>query len=200
MGFSLCGLSWDAEEFRDYASSINLDWASSVTIHHTSYPDLKMRPNGWKIKHLENLRHYYQSVLGWSAGPHLFTDSKKCFGLSSLQERGVHAVSYNKDSIGIEMLGNYDDEDPKSGRGLDVINLTAKTVAILLEKMDTRATTETIKFHRDDPNTFKTCPGNLLEKKWFVDLVKKQMGENKSTNINLTVEERLTRIEKHLEI
>lgn len=200
MAFSLTGLSWSVDEFADYVSTLNLDWASSITIHHTYHPDLKMRPNGWEKKHLQNLRHYYQNVMGWSAGPHLFTDEKRAWGLSSLQSRGVHAVSFNRTSIGIEMLGNYDEEDPKSGRGLDVVTLTAKTVAILLEKMDTKADDQSIKFHRDDPKTFKTCCGNLIEKEWFVSLVKKQMGTSQSDNSKLTVEERLTRIEKHLEI
>jgi len=200
MGFTLRGLSWDEESFRAYVSSLDLSWATSVTIHHTYFPNLEMRRNGWNQTHLENLHHYYKNVLGWSAGPHLFTDDKKTHGLSSLQSRGVHAVSFNKNSIGIEMLGNYDEEDPKSGRGLEVVTLTSKTVAILLEKMDTMATEETVKFHRDDPKTFKSCPGNLLEKKWFVSLVKKQMGNNNSTSKNLTVEQRLSRIEKHLKI
>jgi hypothetical protein len=195
MSFDLTGLKWDVEEFRKYVFTLNLSWANSVTIHHTFHPNLRTRPKGWQKSHLENLRYYYGNILGWSAGPHLFTDEHKIFGLCSLQKKGVHAVSFNHDSIAIEMLGNYDSESPVSGRGLEVVTLTAKTVAILLEKMDTKATTETIHFHRDDPKTFKTCPGNLLEKNWFVSLVKKQMKGN-----GLTIEERLNRIEKHLDI
>jgi len=195
MGFDLTGRSWETDEFREYVSNLNLSWANSVTVHHTYNPDLKGRPRGWQPSHLKNLRYYYQNILGWSAGPHLFTDEHKVFGLCSLEKKGVHAVSFNHDSIAIEMLGNYDSETPLSGRGLEVVTLTAKTVAILLEKMDTKATTESIHFHRDDPKTFKSCPGNLLEKNWFVSLVKKQMKGN-----DLTIEERLTRIEKHLDI
>lgn len=195
MSFDLTGLKWDLREFEKYVSTLNLSWANSITIHHTYNPDLKARPRGWQNSHLENLRYYYGNILGWSAGPHLFTDEHAVHGLCSLERKGVHAVSFNHDSIAIEMLGNYNKESPVSGRGLEVVTLTAKTVAILLEKMDTEATSESIHFHRDDPRTFKTCPGNLLEKNWFVSLVKKQMGSN-----NLTIDERITRIENHLNI
>ena len=38
---------------------------------------------------------------------------------------GVHAVSFNSTGVGIEMLGNYDIEDPRTGRGLQVLTTTA---------------------------------------------------------------------------
>ena len=196
MGYDLTGESWTTDEFLEYVSNLDLTWANSVTIHHTYNPDLKARPRGWQPSHLKNLRYYYQNILGWSAGPHLFTDENKVFGLCSLEKKGVHAVSFNHDSIAIEMLGNYDEESPTSGRGLDVVRLTAKTVAILLEKIDTKATSETVKFHRDDPRTYKTCPGNLLEKEWFLSLVKNEMGGQ----VNLTLEQRVSRIENKLGI
>ena len=91
------------------------------------------------------------------------------------------------------MLGNYDLESPHVGRGHNVIELTAKTVALILQRMNNEASNETIKFHRDDPKTNKSCPGNLLEKKVFVSLVKSYM-----SNTNLTIEQRLTLIEKKL--
>jgi len=193
MGFELTGQNWSIDEFKDYLSDVNLSWANSVTVHHTASPNLKNRPNGWQERHLKNLQHYYEKQLGWSSGPHLFTDEKRIWGLSSLYRRGVHAVSFNKDSLSIEMLGNYDLESPHVGRGHNVIELTAKTVALILQRMNNEASNETIKFHRDDPKTNKSCPGNLLEKKVFVSLVKSYM-----SNTNLTIEQRLTLIEKKL--
>ena len=77
MGFELTGMSWNPAEFKLYVDQIPISsWAKSVTVHHTYSPNLGDRPNGWKTQHLENLKHYYKNVLGWSAGPHLFTDDK----------------------------------------------------------------------------------------------------------------------------
>ena len=197
MGFELTGKSWIPDQFKLYIEQIPIgSWANSVTVHHTYSPNLADRPNGWKTQHLENLKHYYKNVLGWSAGPHLFTDEKAIFGLSSLYKRGVHAKSFNKDSIGIEMLGNYESDDPKTGRGLEVVKLTALTVAILLKKMHLKADNQTVLFHRDDPTTNKTCCGSLIEKEWFLSLV----NEHYDSEQPLTVEERLTKIENHLGI
>ena len=84
---------------------------------------------------MKNLAHYYGKKLGWSAGPHLFTDEDQIFGLSPLTRPGTHARSYNRTHIGIEVLGNYDKEDPKSGRGLQCWKTAAEATAILLKRI-----------------------------------------------------------------
>ena len=197
MGFELVGRVWDAVGFKNYIESVNLDWADSVTVHHTAWPNLDQRPKGWTIQHMRNIQHYYQKKLKWSAGPHLFTDEDQIFGMSSLYRRGVHAKSFNKSSIGIEVLGNYDTEDPELGRGLECWTVTAKAVAAILKKMGLPVTSKTVKFHRDDPKTSKTCPGSKVSKEWFLQLVDGVMGDDRG-NVEMTVEERLERIENHL--
>ena len=46
----------------------------------------------------------YKNTLGWSAGPHLFTDEDQIWGMCDFSKKGVHAVSFNKRAIGIEVL------------------------------------------------------------------------------------------------
>lgn len=189
MGYSLVGKVWDLENFDKYVSrnKSKLKWAKSVTNHHTAIPSLKQRPNGWTIQHMKNLRHFYKNVLGWSAGPHLFTDEDQIFGLSSLFEPGVHARSFNKNSIAAEMLGDYDNEDPTSGRGLEVFKTTAATFAILLENMGLGTNKQTVKFHRFDPKTKKSCPGSLFLYEPFVTeirRVRKNGFDNYDSSIN----------------
>ena len=75
-------------------------------MHHTAAPSLAQRPRGLTIQHIRNIQNYYQSQLGWSSGPHLFIDDDQIFGMSSLERRGIHAVSFNRTHIGIEVLGN----------------------------------------------------------------------------------------------
>lgn len=175
MSFSAVGQVFDARAFEKHVSTLDLSWANAVCLHHTAYPDLSMRPKGWTIQHMRNLASYYGGELGWSAGPHLFTDEDEIFGLSPLTTRGVHAKSFNARSIGIEALGNYDHEKPASGRGLEVWRTTAAATAILLRRMGLPATGQTVLFHRDDPKTTKTCPGRLVAKEWVLSLVNEEM-------------------------
>ena len=176
MSFSAVGKVWDVTGLADYVGGIrSLSWADSVTVHHTGTPDLSQRPQGWKIQHMRNLAHFYGKQLGWSAGPHLFTDEDQIFGLSPLTAPGVHARSFNRSSIGIEMLGNFDKDDPESGRGAEVLRTSIECVAALLNKLGLEASEETILFHRDDPKTTKTCPGGKVGKLWFVSEVARAM-------------------------
>jgi len=190
MSFSAVGQHWKPADFREALARMpSLDWARGVTVHHTAYPDLSMRPSGWTVQHMRNLADYYGGELGWSAGPHLFTDESEVYALSPLTAPGVHAVSYNRTHIGIEMLGNYDEEQdsPFVWRGDFVIKTTAAVVAALLDKLGKPATPETVLFHRDDPRTSKTCPGTQIEKEWFLGRVREAMkAENRDDPMEQT--------------
>ena len=198
MGFELVGKVWDCVSFKTYIQEVNLSWADSVTIHHTASPTLAQRPKGWTIQHMRNLLHYYKNQLGWKSAPQLFTDEDEIYGLSSLYRPGVHAVSYNSNSIGIEMLGNYDIEDPSTGRGLKVLQNTAELVAIILDKMGKPVDNESVHFHRDDPKTRKSCPGKLIDKDSFLEMVR-WYSQVPSAPV-LSIEERISRIEEHLKL
>lgn len=174
MGYEDVGKVWDLEDFEKYVNKnrSKLSWASSVTMHHTASPSLAQRPKGWTIQHMKNLRFFYEKKLGWSAGPHLFTDEDQILGMSSLFRRGVHARSFNRYSIGIEGLGNFDVEIPIEGRGLEVCKTSAACVAILLKAMGRPINSTTLKFHRFDKKTSKSCPGKLVNYQWFIDMVR----------------------------
>ena len=169
MGYELVGKVWDEDAFAAYVRTVDLSWARGVTMHHTAAPSLDQRPQGFKIQHMHNLQSYYQKTLSWGSGPHLFIDEDEIYGLSSLSRRGVHAKSFNAEYVGIEVLGNYDIEDPKTGRGLSCWMTAASAVAAIADHIDDCK----LNFHRDDPKTNKTCPGSLVEKDWFIDLIKK---------------------------
>lgn len=145
-------------------------WAKTITLHHTASPSLAQRPKGFIAQHIVNMRDYYQG-LGWKSGPHLYADDDQVWFMSPLTEKGVHAVSFNSTSIGIEVLGDYDEEDPFNGRGLDCWHTAASATRSLAKWLGITPTTDTIKFHRDDPKTSKTCPGTKIKKDWFLSLV-----------------------------
>jgi hypothetical protein len=159
----IVGVGFSAEDFARYLTGLRDDgmsWSpTGVTIHHTASPSLAMRPNGFETQHMRNLRSWYLS-LGWSRGPHLFVDDHLIWVFSPLTARGVHAVSFNATHFGIEMLGNFDSEDPLSGRGARVLDLSRRATAALCERFE--ISTGRINGHRDDPKSSKTCPGRKV--------------------------------------
>lgn len=168
---NIIGKGYAPDAFPAYLDGIDLvKWKPSlVTIHHTAFPSLADRPNGFTAVHMQNLRHYYGTQLKWSAGPHLFVDDRLIWVLSPLDRRGVHAVSFNRNSWAIEMLGNYDHESPTTGRGAQVLANSAQATAAMLRRLG--LTTAAIRFHRDCTKTTKSCPGKLVQKSDFVQLV-----------------------------
>ncbi|HET8705963.1 MAG TPA: peptidoglycan recognition family protein [Pseudomonadales bacterium] len=172
MGYENVGRVWTLNSFKDYlASQPRPDWCRAITLHHTSTPSLAQRPKGMQVKHIESLRDFYKNEKGWSAGPHLFIDEDEIFGMCDLNKKGVHAVSFNSIAIGIEVLGDYDNEDPLSGRGLQCWNNAAQTVKALLAWLNLPASEDTVLFHRDDPSTKKSCPGKKVTKDWILQLI-----------------------------
>jgi hypothetical protein len=173
MSYANVGKRWTPRSFRDYLGTITRpSWCRSITLHHTASPSLAMRPDGLSAQHILNLQNYYQKRLGWSRGPHLFIDDDEILGMTPLTLKGTHAVSFNSSSIGIEALGNYDTEDPQSGRGMAVWTTTAHASRALLDWLGLEPTTKTVLFHRDDPRTSKTCPGRRVQKEWILDLIR----------------------------
>jgi hypothetical protein len=155
------------DEFAAYLQTLKWGaWKPSlVVIHHCAAPSLAQRPHGFQSQHMRNLQSFYESK-GWSAGPHLFTDDDQVWTFSPMTACGVHAVSFNSTGIGIEMLGDYDTEDPWTGRGLQVLTTTCLAVKAILARL--QLTPAAIRFHRDDPRTTKTCPGKKITKDAFL--------------------------------
>jgi hypothetical protein len=172
MGFENVGRSWTPESLKGYLATLTPPaWCRAVTLHHTAEPSLAQRPNGLTIRHIENMRDFYQNTQKWRSGPHLFADEDQLFGMSDFRRQGVHAVSFNRSAIGIEVLGNYDAEDPLSGRGLLCWQNSAGAARVLLEWLGLAATADTVLLHRDDPQTRKSCPGRLVKKEWLLELI-----------------------------
>ena len=176
MSFANTGKVWTLDSFKDYLKTVSLGdkpWFRAVCLHHTAAPSLHQRPDGLLVRHLENMRSYYQNELRWRSGPHLFIDDDQVWGMTPLTVRGVHAASFNSYSIGIEVLGDYDNEDPKKGRGLKCWETAAAATKMILDWAKLPANDKTVLFHRDDPRTTKTCPGGKVGKAWVLDLIKK---------------------------
>lgn len=176
-----------APEFLAYLDGIKFGaWRPRyVTMHHTGGPSLAT----WRTynhgnrkvpitdaRWMQNLAAYYGNELGWSAGPHFFFTPDNFCVLSLPEKRGVHAVSFNANSWGVECVGDFDSEAFTP----DLANRYAEGLACLhlalgISPDNYKFNTSGLHFHRDDPKTNKTCPGRKVDKPRMVILIQQAM-------------------------
>lgn len=172
----IVGRRFTRESFIQYVKWVQkhekYSWSpSGITMHHTGFPDLATRPNGFIEQHMINMRHGYRKK-GWSHGPHIYTDDKGIWVFNPLSQKGTHAVQYNNTRYGIEMLGNYDTKkDLNDPRGKLARENGAFAAAVLMKYA--KISTSKLNFHRFDPHTNKNCPGKLIKFQEFEDGVLK---------------------------
>lgn len=160
------------EELSKYISELKFTkfQPKLIVVHHTGVPSLAQRPTGFSQQHIHNLKSYYENTMGWSGAPHFFVDDKGIILFQELNKKGVHAVSFNSNGIGIEMLGNYDTTEFIDERAKVIFETTHKLCAQLCIDLNLNPK-ECLRFHRDDPKTKKTCPGRFVDKNEFIKAV-----------------------------
>lgn len=160
----IVGLSFKPAEFDSYCHS--LQWTawrpSFVTLHNTGVPKLTQRPNGFTKQHINNFVSYYRDQMGWSAGPHLFIDDKQIWIFTPLTLSGVHSPCYNKIALGFEMLGDYETESFKTGRGLAVRKNAVAALATVSAVLGLDPAS--MRLHKEDTCTTHNCPGRNVVK------------------------------------
>jgi len=177
-----------SREFLDYLDDIKFGaWRPRyVTMHHTGGPSLAT----WRTYNhgnrkvpitdaqwMKNLAAYYGNELGWSAGPHFFFTPDNFCVLSLPEKRGVHAVSFNANSWGVECVGDFDSEAFTN----DIANRYAEGLACLHLALGIspdapfQRAASGLHFHRDDPKTTKTCPGRKVDKSDMITRIKSFM-------------------------
>lgn len=173
--FPIVGRKFSKAEFIEYVKWVQQNepylWEpSGITMHHTGFPDLSIRPNGFTEQHMRNMRDGYLNNNGWHHGPHVYTDDHGIWVFNPLSRRGVHAVSFNSTRYGIEMLGNFDTEvDYANPRGVASRDYGMFAAAVLMKHAG--ISTAKLNFHRHDRETTKTCPGKNVNFSEFEDAV-----------------------------
>lgn len=163
----IIGRGFTPSEFKDYVATLQFaSWKPKfIVLHSTQVPNLTQWHKGSAEKRLKALAIMFGSQFGWSRGPHLFIDDEKIWVFSPLTQPGTHTPSWNKVSIGIDMVGDYD------RKPLDehVRDNTVAAVAILDSFLKLKP--ESIKFHNEDPiTTHRNCPGRYVDK---ADLIRR---------------------------
>lgn len=149
-------------EFKAYISSFNFAPLNptKIVLHHTWRPTTQE----WKgQKSINGLKSFYEGK-GWSAGPHLFIGEDGIWLFSPLNNTGIHSGEGNTKSIGIEIVGDYDNQQWAGKTKENVIG----AVKALMIKLGIKA--DGIHFHRD--YSTKSCPGNAITKEWVLNLLK----------------------------
>jgi len=146
--------------------------ANKLVIHHTWKPT-KAQWTGQAS--IIGLKRYYEGK-GWSAGPHLFIADDGIWLFTDMRKDGIHAGAGNSRSIGIEVVGNYDNQ---KWTGATYKN-TIGAIKVLMKRLKIKESG--VKFHRDYSK--KSCPGWAITKNWLFKQLKKPMEHEDSPNEN----------------
>lgn len=150
------------EDFKAYISSFNFSPLNptKIVLHHTWRPTVEE----WQgQKSINGLKSFYEAK-GWIAGPHLFIWEDGIWLFSPMNIVGIHAAAGNTKSIGIEIVGDYDNE-VWNGKTKDNVLGALKA---LMQKLNIKE--DNVHFHRE--YSPKSCPGNAITKEWVIDQLK----------------------------
>jgi hypothetical protein len=157
----IVGKGFTPQEFHDYVAGLTFGaWRPQfVVLHNTASPRLSQWHSTPGEQRMKNLVDFYKNKKKWSAGPHLFVADDLIWAFTPLTVSGVHSPSWNSNSWGAEMVGDYDVE-PFSAQVRDnaVSALATLHAAMGLDP-------HTLRLHKEDPNTtHKNCPGKNVDK------------------------------------
>lgn len=156
----IIGSQFSAEGFDDYCRSLgHIGWPSFLVVHNTAVPSLRDWHDVTGATRMRGLVRYYRDDLGWSAGPHLFVADDGIWIFTPLSTPGVHSPSWNAESWGVELVGDYNREPFN-----DEVRENALSAMASLHRL-AGWTEPSIRFHRDDPETtHTTCPGRNVDR------------------------------------
>lgn len=163
----IVGKAFSPAEFSTYCGTLTWTaWRPSfLVMHNTAIPTLSEEPNGFTSASMNGFVSYYRDTMHWSAGPHLFVDDHQIWVFTPLTTPGVHSPSWNHQSLGMEMLGNYDSDAFNSGRGLAVHQHAVAAMTTLFGIFGWPADNSHYRLHKEDPlTTHKSCPGSNVQK------------------------------------
>lgn len=157
----IVGQLFTADEFALYVAGLTFDrWQPEfIVLHNTQIPNLAQWHDVPAARRIKGLVSWYRDEQKWSAGPHLFVADDGIWVFTPLDTRGVHSPSWNDVAWGVELVGDYDNEE--FGDAVKDNALAALTT--LHEAMGW--TDVHIRLHRDDPKTtHRGCPGRNVRR------------------------------------
>lgn len=160
-------------EFAAHVDTLSRTRPASVWLHHTWRPTLA----DWRGQRTMDAMQRYYEGLGWDRGPHLFIAPDGIWQMTPLEEDGIHVAGHNAGTIGVEMVGNYD-EAPPSGRVKDLVLFVLR---LLFGRWGLDPSRD-LHFHREASH--KTCPGRAVDKALWIALLKRSMDEGSRLSVH----------------
>jgi hypothetical protein len=163
----IVGKGFHQDEFKDYVAGLSFaTWRPSfVVLHNTAVPTFAQWHQVPGETRMQNLQNYYRDTQGWSAGPHLFVADDLIWVFTPLTVPGVHSPSWNSVAWGVELVGDYSQEQLTPELRSNAISALATLHGAI------GLTPSTLRLHREDPLTTHLCPGNMVSKSDFISLV-----------------------------
>lgn len=160
------------EQFAEYVHLLpatQLAWFRRITIHHTYIPTLAQWKAAGDVARMHGVANYYRNDLGWPAGPNLFITDTHILQGTPITQSGIHATICNANSLGLEVVGDYNRVPWSPGTEHMVLG----AIAILFRKKHMSVSPDTLNGHRDC-NSPKTCPGESIS----MDMVRRNLKRN----------------------
>ena len=157
------------------------DWRPrGITLHNTAAPTLEQwaETGPRHDARICNLQSYYENDKGWHAGPHWFVSRNWINWFSDPLRPGVHSRCFNATRFGIEMVGDFDQEEFNSGDGALVRDNAVFLIAALNLKFDFDP--DDLKFHVECKKDNHDCPGKKVVKAEVISRVRAMMAALKS--------------------
>lgn len=207
---NVVGRKFTHPEFQSYLDGLTLNpWAKFIVVHNTSVPDIALykqwearegKYKNWTAEQwLKNLGSYYAG-LGWSGGPHLFIPPTQdtILVLSPLTGPGTHSPSWNKFSLGVETVGEFQHEpftDPTKANLIAALAMLHKKFGLKPDGFVLGGNTlvtagRGLHFHKEDVGTtHDTCPGKNMVKAQLVTDVLTAMSPTTPLPVSKPVED-----------
>ena len=166
--------SWDGRkinniaEFKAYLATLKAPyWFKGICVHHTFSPTAAQ----WHgATTMNGLRKYYREDVqwrdskgnlqrGWSAAPHIFNAPDGFWIGTPVNEIGIHAGAFNSSFIGIETVGNFDNQPMPDKTRHDLFELI---IALFQWKGIQTVSIDTVRGHRECGSP-KSCPGRMID-------------------------------------
>ena len=157
------------------------DWRpQGITLHNTAAPTLEQwaETGPRHDARIRNLQSFYENDKGWHAGPHWFVSRNWINWFSDPLRPGVHSRCFNATRFGIEMVGDYDQEEFNAGDGALVRDNAIFLIAALNLKFDFDP--DDLKFHVECKKDNHDCPGRKVVKAEVISRVRAMMAALKS--------------------
>ncbi|MDP4181179.1 MAG: peptidoglycan recognition family protein [Bacillota bacterium] len=175
-------LIMDTQKLKSYVKDFK--WTRSIKqlhVHHTWKPDHSDYNGSNGIALQTAMRNYHVNTNGWNdIAQHLtlLPDGQWVTGRDFNQDP-ASILGWNDGAFCIEMLGNFDAGFNKfTGQQANAM-FEFCAFFVLQMKLDVNAC---VKFHRDNPNAGKTCPGTGIERGWFMNTLNEKIKESSNSS------------------